>query len=168
MPSGLSSVFGDLGEIAGVCPCCGDLIYLSEARPFLAGSKNRSVIDSLRAAEDRLERESEKLDNLEQGLRQAAALAGLKTAKKLLKKIDPVFSGTGYDPQDVKVLFNPITYVIFDGLARGKIKSLSLIAKEPHDPEADKILRSIGKTVNAGNFEFRTVHVDREGAVTHR
>src|SRR4051812_12618161 len=127
MRSGLTSVFSNLSEIAGICPCCAELIYLSEARPFLAGSKNRTIIDSLRAAEDRLERESEKLDDLEQGLREAAAAAGLKTAKKLLRKIDPVFSGTGYDPQDVKVLFNPITYVIFDGMALGKVKGVSLI-----------------------------------------
>lgn len=157
-----------MSQIGGVCPCCGELFYLSEVHPYYAGAKVRSFIDALRSAEDRLDREAEKLDELEAELRTVAANAGLKTAKKLLKKIDPVFSGSGYDPQDVKVMFSPVTYVVFDGLARNKLKSVALLAKEPQDVLSEKIQSSVRNTIDAGNFEFRTVHVDRGGQVTHR
>src|SRR5438045_3787825 len=33
----------------------------------------------------------------------------------------PVFSGSGYDPQDVKVMFDPVTYVVFHGMSQGDV-----------------------------------------------
>jgi len=92
----------------GICPCCGELFYVSEARPFYDGQKAITVLDRLRAGERRLDEAEEKLDEIETDLRKTAARVGLKATKRLLRKIDPVFSGAGYDPQDVKVLFNPI------------------------------------------------------------
>lgn len=168
MPSSLGRSFSDMSQIAGICPCCGELFYVSEARPYHAASNKKSFIDSLRAAELRLEKEEERLQDLEIGLREAAATSGLKTAKKLLKKIDPVFSGGGLDPQDVKVMFDPVTYVVFNGLSRGKVKEVALLAKEPISSDAEKIQTSLRAAVEAGNYEFRIVHVDRDGSVSHR
>src|ERR1700722_13545037 len=96
----LSSTFGVLDQIMGLCPCCGEPFHLSEARPYLSGRKVKSFLDGLRAEERRLERAEEKLQEIEWTLREEAAKAGLRTAKKLLKEIDPIFSGAGYDAQD--------------------------------------------------------------------
>jgi predicted Holliday junction resolvase-like endonuclease len=168
MADGLDKTFGELGHILGVCPCCGDLFYLSETRPYLAGKQPHSVVDQIRAAEQRLERAEEKLAEMEADLREQAAVAGLRTAKKLLKKIDPVFSGAGYDPHDVKVILHPVTYVVFNGMSQGKVRDIVLLAKNPEDKGSEKIQASIGKAVRGGNFEFRTLHVDNDGKVVHR
>jgi predicted Holliday junction resolvase-like endonuclease len=78
-----------------------------------------------------LDDEEQKLANIEASLREKAAAAGLRTAKKLLKKIDPVFSGGGYDPHDVKVIFDPVPYVVFSGMSRGQIRDIVLLARPP-------------------------------------
>jgi predicted Holliday junction resolvase-like endonuclease len=168
MAGDLGQTFGELGHILGVCPCCGDLFYLSEARPYLAGKQPHSVVDQIRAAERRLEREEETLDEIEAFLRDQAAIAGLRTAKKLLKKIDPVFSGAGYDPHDVKVIFDPVTYVVFNGMSRGRLRDIVLLAKPPDNAAAERVQASIGKAVRSGNVEFKTLHVDNDGKVAHR
>src|SRR5882672_9649504 len=110
MKSPLGRAFSELGHVLGVCPCCGDLFYLSEARPYLSGKRPHSEIDKLRVEEQKLDRIEEKLNEIEGELREIAAKAGQRTAKKLLKKIDPIFSSAGYDPQDVKVIFSPVSY----------------------------------------------------------
>ena len=94
MASEIAKIFGALGELMGVCPCCGELFYVSEARPYYDGQKPRSALDRLRAEERRLERAEEKLDEIESELRETAARAGLNATKRLLRKIDPVFSAT--------------------------------------------------------------------------
>ena len=91
---------------------------------------------------------------------------GLRAAKRALKTIDPVFSGSGYDPQDVKVLFDPITYVVFDGLAERCVKRMVLLSDAPEDREAEQIHRSIESTVKEGTFEFQTMRVDDSGMVS--
>ncbi len=168
MALGLANAFGELGHIVGVCPCCNELFYLSEARPFLKGQRRKWTIDSLRAAEARLARDEELLDEAEDKLRERARRLGLNAANRTLKKIDPVFSGAGYKPHDVKVIFNPVTYVVFDGMAENKLKRISLIAKPPSDSVTEKLLTSVQKAVDGHKYEFRTLHVDAQGTVTSR
>src|SRR5438046_1595160 len=127
MSADIRTTFRELGHILGVCPCCGNMFYLSETRPYLSGKQPRSIVDQLRAAERRLECQEERLDLIESALREKAAAAGLRTAKRLLKKIDPVFSGAGYDPHDVKVIFDPVTYVVFNGMSRRRLRDIVLL-----------------------------------------
>jgi predicted Holliday junction resolvase-like endonuclease len=164
----LGRIFSELGHVLGVCPCCGELFYLSETRPYLSGKESHSVVDRLRNAERRLERQEEKLNEIEDFLREKAAMAGLRTAKKLLKKIDPVFSGAGYDPHDVKVIFDPVTYVVFNGMSRGTVRDIVLLAKPPNNAIAERVQSSIGKAIRSGNVEFKTLHVDNDGKVANR
>lgn len=168
MAGDLGRMFGELGHILGVCPCCGDLFYLSETRPYLVGKQPHSVVDRLRAAERRLEQEEDALDEIEAFLREKAAAAGLRTAKKLLKKIDPVFSGAGYDPHDVKVIFDPVTYVVFNGMSRGGLRDVVLLAKPPESAAAERLQSSIAMAIHNGNVEFKTLHVDNDGKVASR
>src|SRR5436190_20969439 len=98
----VAKVFDALAQLMGVCPCCGELFYVSETKPFYDGQKPVSVLDRLRAQERRLVDAEEQLQEIETELRQTAARAGLQATKRLLRKIDPVFSGAGHAPQDVK------------------------------------------------------------------
>jgi predicted Holliday junction resolvase-like endonuclease len=80
----------------------------------------------------------------------------------LLKKIDAVFSGARYDPQDVKVLFSPITYVVFRAYG-GKVCLLSVQAA---DKATERFHQSIDHAVVHGNYDFRVLRVDRQGNVS--
>jgi predicted Holliday junction resolvase-like endonuclease len=163
---GLAKLFGELGQLMGVCPCCGELFYVSEARPFYDAQKPRSVLDGLREEEHRLDRAEEKLDEIETDLREAAARAGLQATKRLLRKIDPVFSGSGYDPQDVKVIFNPVTYVVFDGMSQRKLRSIQLLARPPENVTTERMQNSIEQAIDRGRVELRTLRVDDRGRLS--
>ena len=168
MSAGIGELFSQLGRVLCVCPRCSDMFYLSEARPYLAGKQTRSILDNLRLEESRLDRAEERLNEIEDELREAAAKAGLRAAKRALKKIDPVFSGSGYNPHDVKVIFDPVTYVVFHGIGAGRLREIVLLARPPESATGERLHNSIGVAVKSGNFEFRTLHVDRDGNVATR
>jgi hypothetical protein len=94
MATGVGEIFGALGQLMTVCPDCGELFHVSEARPYYQGQKPHSPLDKLRSEESRLQEAEERLDDLEVKLRETAARAGLRATKRLLRKIDPVFSGS--------------------------------------------------------------------------
>jgi predicted Holliday junction resolvase-like endonuclease len=166
MPASISEVFGSLSQLTGVCPCCGEVFYLSEAHPYYEGQKPHSLLDKLRAQERRLEEAEQRLDDLEWKLRDRAARAGLRAAKRLLRKIDPVFSGSGYDPQDVKVMFDPVTYIVFDGMAQGEVTEIQLLATPPQSQATALMQKTIDQAIRSGNVEFRTLRVGPEGRVS--
>ena len=162
----VAKVFDALAQLMGVCPCCGELLYVSEARPYYDGQKPQSALDRLRTEERRLERAEEKLDEIESDLRETAATAGLQATKRLLRKIDPVFSGAGYDPQDVKVIFNPVTYVVFDGMSQRNLSKIELLVRPAQNRVAERVQNSIEQAIDRGNVEFRTLRVDNAGSVS--
>src|SRR2546423_9762053 len=165
MAASIGKLFGAPGQLMTVCPSCGELFYVSEGHPYYEGHKPHSSLDQLRSEESRLEEAEERLDHLQGQLRERAASGGLRATKRLLRKIDPVFSGSGYDPQDVKVMFNPVTYVVFDGMAQGKVTEVQLLATPPHNRISEQVQSSIEQRVKHGNFEFRTLRVDHLGTV---
>jgi hypothetical protein len=59
MTTNVAALFSQLGHVLCVCPHCEDLFYLSESRPYLAGRQPRSIVDTLRAEEDKLDRAEE-------------------------------------------------------------------------------------------------------------
>jgi predicted Holliday junction resolvase-like endonuclease len=166
MAASISQIFGGLGQLMTVCPDCGELFYVSEAHPYYEGQKQRSSLDKLRSQESQLEEAEERLDDLEVKLRERAARAGLRATKRLLRKIDPVFSGSGYDPQDVKVMFDPVTYVVFHGMSQGDVTEVQLLARPPQNGIIEQVQSSIEQAVNRGNIEFRTLRVDGQGQVS--
>jgi predicted Holliday junction resolvase-like endonuclease len=165
MRAGIGEIFGALAHLMGVCPCCGELFYVSEAHPYYEGHKPHSSLDKLRAEQSRLEEAEQRLDDLEGELRERAARAGLRATKRLLRKIDPTFSGSGYDPQDVKVIFNPVTFVVFNGMSQRELKSIQLLTMPPQNQASEQVQSSIEQAVSRGNIEFRILRVDDRGAV---
>jgi predicted Holliday junction resolvase-like endonuclease len=161
----LVAALSEFDSILVVCPCCGEVVRLSETRPYAKGKKPRSVFDALDADEARLERAEERLEEREDELREAAREIGRRAAKRQLKRIDPVFSGAGIDPQDVKVVFDPVEYVVFDGLNRGRLKRIALMAYPPSNRAQEKAQDSVAAAARKGNVEFATLRIGEDGSV---
>jgi predicted Holliday junction resolvase-like endonuclease len=68
----------------------------------------------------------------------------------------------------VKVIFHPVTYVVFNGMSKGRVRDIVLLAKTPENKASERIQASIGKALRSGNVEFKTLHVDNDGKVAHR
>lgn len=125
----------------------------------------RSLLDDIEDEERRLSRIEERLDEQEDHIRRRSAELGQRQAKRHLRKIDRRFSGSGLDPQDVKVLFDPVEYVVFDGMTKGSIKRIAFLAHSPVNRYDEELLRSVDAAVTKGNVEFKTLRVLDDGKI---
>mgnify|MGYP005811063353 CR=1 FL=1 len=152
-------------RIYGVCPCCGELFRLSEATLFTKDPPPRTEFDLVDEARRKLERAIEKFDEREQALRDKALAIGQEAARKRLKKIAKPFVKRKIDPQDVKVLFDPIEFVAFRGMCDGEVKAVSLIDRPAESKDREKLQESVRRTVDKGNYEWKELRIDAEGRV---
>ena len=66
----------------------------------------------------------------------------------------------------MKPLFDPIDFVIFDGMNRkDHVKRVVLFDGPPDDRPREKIQRSIARAIRAGNYEWKTVRMDKNGGI---
>lgn len=167
MKNDVSDLFGQLSWIMAICPFedCGQLFRLSDAQPHLKDKRPHSVLDEIEAEDERIEKAITRLEERESELRIKAASAGRKKANVRLRKIDRVFSGARLDPQDVKIIFDPVEYVVFDGMNTKKLRRILLLAHEPTSREAERIQKSIGTAIRAGNINFNTLRVLEDGTL---
>jgi predicted Holliday junction resolvase-like endonuclease len=103
----------------------------------------------------------DKLELIEDRLREAARKAGLRQAQKQLRKVGKLFSASKLDPHDAKVICDPVQYVVFDGMTKGRLRRVLLCASEPTSKGQE--LTSIYAALAAGNVECGIVRISADG-----
>jgi predicted Holliday junction resolvase-like endonuclease len=182
MNSNLLIFIDNLQNILGYCPCCSRVFLLTDAKLIFAERKENNseygkyLINQkeLETFEQQIEKMQTSLSRLEEkhevimeNIIEKARERGRKRAKSKLKKIDTIFSGRKIDPQDVKVIFDPIEYVVFNGMHSGNgVKHIELIGRMTKTKRDENIEKNIIKTIKAGNYEFKVLRIDNEGLIT--
>ena len=118
MKSELIKFFAIQRQIFGVCTCCGEIFRLSDANVYIKKKPASDWMDKFEKSAARLDKTEEKI-NLEEGeTREIAREKGRVAAMKTTKKIDTIFYPNKYNPDDVKVMFHPVDFVIFNGMKK--------------------------------------------------
>ncbi len=160
-------------EVLAICPCCGEIFRLVEGK-FIFPQKRPKTCEYLELValegkvsddEERLASAEERFEERMRAQRQKFVELGRRQAKKKLKKIDPTFSAKDIDPQDVKVIFDPVEYLIFHGLnSEDGVDLLEFVSRSPDDKRQEAIVKSVEKTIRDGNVEFETLHMRDDGS----
>jgi predicted Holliday junction resolvase-like endonuclease len=166
MKSDIVKLFSLQRQIFGVCPKCNDCFRLSDCRIFL---KKKPVLDWM----DKIDLEYRKLENLEKKLeekeekiREEARKKGRRETQLIIKKVDPVFSPRGLNPDDAKVIFHPIDYIVFNGMkGLDSIKNIVLLDRQVKEPRHRTVQRSIERVVERENYEWQTLRVGEDGKI---
>ena len=154
-------------QIFGLCTCCGELFRLSDCKVYRKEAPLTDWMEKLEKQTAALDRLEEKLDEKMEILREKAREAGRKNADKLIKKVDPVFAPLKLNPDDAKVIYYPVDFVVFNGMKAKALRNLVIMdAKEK--PRDLRILQdSIANTIEKKNLEWVTVNVGVNGEITH-
>lgn len=153
-------------QIFGVCPKCRDLFRLSDCRIYSTKKPAKSWMDDLGAANDKLARREERLDEREEAIREQARAKGRKAASRMARKIDPVFTPRHLNPDDAKVLFHPVDYVVFRGMTSGNtIREVIMLDRETTSKTHRQVQRSIERAIDRGNYEWATLRVQDDGSI---
>jgi predicted Holliday junction resolvase-like endonuclease len=156
----------DFRHILGVCPCCGEIFRLTDLVISYRAEPAVTWLDKLEAAEDRQQRAEEKFAESEGRIRELAKARGRRALPRLLREAEPVFARRGYFAHDAKPLFDPIDYIVFDGMnAAPGVKRVVLFDGPALDPARERVQRSIRRALEAGNCEWRTVRMGKDGRI---
>ena len=156
-------------NIFGICPKSGDIFRLSDCKVFLKGKPMHDWKDEIEHEFERVSRLEERLDEKEEQLREAARKKGRAQASRLVKSIDPVFTPRKLNPNDAKVLFHPVDYVVFNGMKSAtSIRNLVLLDRMAIGKDKKALQRSIEKTVCQGKYEWITIIINENGEVREK
>ena len=161
----LVEVFNELKRIYVICPCCGEPFRLSETTLYTKSAPPKTVFEQIEDARLRLVRRIEKFDEKEDAIREEARRLGQLEARRRLRVIAPFFVARRIDPQDVKLLFHPVEYVVFRGMQRDRCASVDFIDHPARNRERERIQRSLDGAIKAGNLEWQTFRIDDGGRV---
>ena len=116
MKSELVKFFAIQRQIFGVCTCCGVIFRLSDANVYIKKKPALDWMDKFDRSTVRLDKTEEKIASEKAEVVKEAQEKGRKAAMKTIKKIDTIFSPNKYNPDDIKVMFHPVDFVIFNGM----------------------------------------------------
>jgi|SRR6266850_5056382 len=162
----LVAMMNEMKKTYGVCPCCGALFRLSDATLFTKTPEPKTVFEKMDQALNRVDEQISTFeDKKEERERQKARELGRQDAEKRLRKIAPFWVSRKIDPQDVKLLFHPVEYVVFNGMQKDRCASVDFIDHPPVSRDRELIQTSLERTIKAGNMEWQTFRIDEYGHV---
>jgi predicted Holliday junction resolvase-like endonuclease len=104
-----------------------------------------SLLDEIRDREFSLDLDEEELSASKKKLQEAATTEGRTLAKEILQGFDSGFSDTGYDSRDARLIFHPVSHVVFVGRSRKEVVEIVLLANKPKDGTTEDMQNSIRK-----------------------
>jgi len=156
--------FGLQRQIFGICPHSGMFFRLSDCRIFRRARSTPDWLDELTRLRGGLDQAELALDDREEEIRERARKKGRRQASAHIRRIDVVFGPRRLNPDDARVLFHPVDYIVFKGLNKGQVKSVLLLDRT-RSSDSNLIHKSIQTTVEKGRYEWKTVRVMPDGAV---
>jgi predicted Holliday junction resolvase-like endonuclease len=81
---------------------------------------------------------------------------------KTLEKIAPVFSGFGHHPYDVRPMFDPVDFVVFDGYFQGEVTNITFVEFKTGQGRTTKIQDSIRNAVERKRVGFEIRRLTKE------
>jgi predicted Holliday junction resolvase-like endonuclease len=153
-------------QIFGVCPNSGQLFRLSDCKVYVRTKPMQDWMDKLDLESQRIDKVEERIEEKQEAMREKGREKGRKEASRLIRKIDRVFTPRKLNPDDAKVVFHPIDYVVFNGMKDGSsIKNIVLLDRITNSPDHRNLQKSIEKTIERGNYDWLTLRVLGDGSI---
>lgn len=141
-----------------------------------AEMKHQDAIDSLNERhKDKLDslndRWNDKVDNvvdkrirarINQIRGDAIAKSRASQLGKTLEKIAPMFPGFGHFPYDVRPIFDPIDFVIFDGYFHGDVTDIVFVEFKTGQSRQSSIQSSIRKAIEKKRIHFEEKRISKD------
>src|SRR5712692_8690767 len=116
MTSDIIQFFTIQRNIFGICPRSSQFFRLSDCKVYLKTKPRKDWMDEIDAEVFRLDMIEERLEEKEESLREKARSKGRRMAQLAIRRIDSVFTPRHLNPDDAKVIFHPVDYVVFNGM----------------------------------------------------
>jgi len=160
MDKQLSSLieFLQQGKFVAECPSCGETFKLSATPLFDANNFTPEARELLDEKKAEIRERKALLKNLA-GNTRARIENTTKTVNIgfILERLAPALAGFRFDKNDCRSLFDPIDYVIFEGLNKtGKVQRIIFTDIKTGDARLKKMQKAIKEAVTNKKIELKT------------
>ncbi len=116
----------------------------------------QKIIDNIKT--DLVERRRKVLDRRKKLKQRSEVATRAISVGKIIEKVAPAIKGFKYDRRDCRALFEPIDYIVFDGLARnnGGVESLLFVDIKTGGSGLNKHQKQIKSAVESGKVQWDT------------
>ena len=157
--------FQEFRKILCVCPCCGDLVRVSDLK-LKAGTGVRTWLDEYDKKVLAMDKKEDRFDEKESELRENAREKGRKEAEKAIAAaVDPKFKALKLNPYDIKSILNPVDFVVFDGMNKDNLKNILFLSKSIRNPALNVARKQVKNTVEQKNYEWKVARIDAKGNI---
>jgi predicted Holliday junction resolvase-like endonuclease len=154
-------------HIFGICPHCKSLFRLVDARVSYKTPYKADWLDEIEGDREKWQTKTEDLKGREKELRRLAIERATKRdLPKLLKRVVPTFVNRGLNPQDIKTVFHPIDFVVFDGLNDEGTERVVLMDHKTSEKARITVQEGISDAIKSGAIEWKTLRVSETGEIT--
>ena len=159
--------FREFKKILCVCPCCGELVRVSELKLRVKGPAPKTWLDEHEEKVKAVEKKEERFEEIKKEMREVAVERGRKEAVKIVKKtLAPQIRALRLDPMDVKPILNPIDFVVFKGMTKNhRVTNIMMLSKKSSNAILNKYRRQIKTAVEKKYYEWQTVRIDEDGNI---
>jgi predicted Holliday junction resolvase-like endonuclease len=159
--------FQDFRTILCVCPCCGDIVRISDLKLRTTGKTSRTWRDKYDRDVQKMETMEEKFGEIEEELRALARERGRLAAQKVFNNaISPELKKMKYNPFDVKPVFYPIDFLVFNGMnEKESVDELILLSRQSKSPILNSIRDKIDLAVTQENYGWQEARIDDVGKI---
>lgn len=150
-------------HIFSVCPECVAVHRLSQLQLSAKGRYKPDWMDEIELEKGKLSERMEKLEERAREFRtQAKEHAERRELPRLLRRVAPVFVKQRIDPRDVRTLFDPVEFVIFEGMnSNDGVRGVTFV----QIGGSSAIVRSIERAVRGGKYGWNTLKIADDGRV---
>jgi len=153
-------IFQSFRTIFCVCPCCGDLVRLSDLKIFAKGRQVKTWLDTYEQKISAIDRKQEKFEEMEEKIREKSAEKGRKKVEKRLSQlVCEKFGKMRFNPYDIKAVWHPVDFVVFNGMNKGDVKNIAFLAKTTDNDALEKTRESVRKTIEQKKYEWVTARI---------
>jgi predicted Holliday junction resolvase-like endonuclease len=154
-------------RILCVCPCCGNLVRVSDLRLKAKGTAIRTWLDDQEKKEQELIKRETRFEETEEKLRELAREKGREAAEKVFHRaICPSLQVLNLDPFDVKPILHPVDFVVFKGMTKEQsISDIILLTRQHNCPSLNPIREQIKTAISQHRYDWQVARIDEQGNI---
>jgi predicted Holliday junction resolvase-like endonuclease len=143
----------------GTCPGCSEVFRLADAALFPLDAKlTQEALVAVKAARAQLAERRLELEEMRIRMTLRAKLtAHAVNLGKMIEKIVPSFSTFSYAVGECRALYEPIDYIVFSGLSKGRVESITFVDVKSGGSRLNQCQRSIKQAVEIKAVSIKTL-----------
>lgn len=157
--------FQEFRKILCVCPCCGEIVKVSDLRLKTKGPTIKTWLDIYEQKRALIERKEEKFEEVEKKIREKSREKGREKAEKIIHQMIPsAIRNMKIDLADLIPIMHPVDFVVFKGMDKNEsISDILFLSKKVQITYLQALRDQVKSAINQKQYSWQVVRITSEG-----